>query len=148
MGNTLKYGNLELDFFFQFKKQKAFNFLTFGARPTSLPYVEFLDRWQEPGDIAPIQLYTVGLNRDANTASSRQRVSNAAVTDASFIRLRTVNLTYTLPKTITKGMDCSIYLQGQNLFVITKYKGPDPEQRFVQSLPPLRYFTLGLNLSF
>lgn len=149
LGNTFKYGNLELDFFFQFKKQKRFNHFRDGLSPggaVNRP-IEFLDRWQEPGDEASIQRYSV-FDPAALTAVGRQADSNAAVSDASFVRLRNVSLTYTVPKGVIHGMDASIYLQGQNLFVISGFERGDPEQPTTDFLAPLRQFTLGLNVSF
>jgi TonB-dependent starch-binding outer membrane protein SusC len=50
--------------------------------------------------------------------------------DGSYLRLKNVQLTYTLPKEITSkiGMGAArIYVQGQNLVTFTKYSGLDPE---------------------
>ncbi|WP_299546945.1 SusC/RagA family TonB-linked outer membrane protein [Seonamhaeicola sp.] len=151
LGNTLSYKNLSLDFFFQFKKQKAFNYLNSGAMVgfrQNAP-IQLLDRWQNPGDGNPIQRAS-GLARypGVSEAEGFQRESNAAVSDASFIRLRNVSLTYKVPQSLSKGFDMSLYLQGQNLFVITDYEGPDPEQASFEILPPLRQVTLGLQLNF
>lgn len=153
LGNTLSYRNLQLDFFFQFKKQEGENFIPFSAKPgltNTNQRVSVFNRWQQPGDTGPTQIYSQSsvANRDANTAFNNYRNSDATVTDASFIRLRNVSLTYTVPKKIVKGMDANIYLQGQNLLTITNYDGFDPEQRNQNNLPPLRQLTLGLNLSF
>lgn len=151
LGNTLNYGKFQLDVFFQFKKQNASNYLNNGANAgagvTNRP-VYFHDRWQKLGDISSVQRHSVGFNSSARSGAVLQRSSNLVVSDASFIRLRNVSLSYTLPKAVTKGVDCSVYLQGQNLFVITGYKGADPEQQSFGILPPLQQLTLGLNLSF
>tara|TARA_R110002049_G_scaffold277220_1_gene455689 strand:- start:20751 stop:23807 length:3057 start_codon:yes stop_codon:yes gene_type:complete len=149
LGNNLAYKNLTLDFFFQFKKQNAFNDLatlaTVGFRGNGP--VQFVNRWQEPGDTMPIQRATFGRFPGAGVAGQNQSESNAAVSDASFIRLRTVSLTYKVP-TINKGVNLSIYLQGQNLWTITNYEGGDPEQPSNAVLPPLQQITLGLQLGF
>lgn len=50
--------------------------------------------------------------------------------DGSFIRLRDLQLGYTLPKSLVSKLKIStvrIYVSGQNLMTITKYKGWDPE---------------------
>lgn len=149
LGNTFTYGNFQLDAFFQVKKQNAFNNLRGGAltgiavnRP-----VGFFDRWQEPGDIAPIQVASAfGVFPGAGIAQRNQTESNAAVSDASFIRVRNISLTYNLPK--INDMDISVYLQGQNLFTITNFEGADPEQTSNSALPPLQQITLGLQLGF
>ncbi|WP_236951636.1 SusC/RagA family TonB-linked outer membrane protein [Mariniflexile rhizosphaerae] len=150
LGNTIQYKNLQLDVFFQFTKQEGFKELSFFGDPGStlqnMP-VSLWDRWQQPGDESPIQRYYLS-NSALATAANRYKSSDVAVTDTSFIRLRNVSLSYTVPKTATKSMDVSVYLHGQNLFVITGYDGVDPEVSALDNLAPLRQFTLGLNLGF
>ncbi len=148
LGNTLSYKNLTLDFFFQFKKQKTFNELASGATPGyrgNAP-VSLLDRWQQPGDTNPIQMASGGLSFNEDTGAL-QASSSAAVSDASFIRLRNVSLNYRIPD-IKTGLEVNVYLQGQNLLTFTNYSGPDPEQPTNNTLPPLRQITLGLQLGF
>jgi hypothetical protein len=41
-----------------------------------------------------------------------------------------------------------VYATGQNLFVITKYKGMDPELQNYMAYPMTRTYTVGLNVSF
>ncbi|MDD7885414.1 SusC/RagA family TonB-linked outer membrane protein [Flavivirga sp. 57AJ16] len=150
MGNTIRYKNLQLDLFFEFKKQiKRKDQVFYGApgRYAQNMPVTVLDRWQQPGDENPIQAYSIS-NNAVLTAQSWYGTSDGATTDASFIRLRNISLSYTVPKTVTKGLDLNIYLHGQNLFIITKYDGVDPDRLFSQYLPPLRQFTFGLNLGF
>ncbi len=150
-GNTLSYNNFQLDVFFQFinQKSKTYNSLhnfdgsTIGNVPTTV-----LNRWQQVGDLSAIQAYYLWTNQEARIAADRYAFSTASVTDASFIRLRNVSLSYSVPKKVTKNLDVNIYLQGQNLFVLTGYDGADPEVKSLSTLPPLRQFTLGLNLSF
>ena len=88
-----------------------------------------------------------------------------ALDDASFLRLQSVTIGYTLPKTLTKkfGVDrLRAYVTGTNLFVITSYPGFDPEvSSYVRnssysgvtpgidfsSYPKSRAFTFGLNVT-
>ncbi|MVM33176.1 SusC/RagA family TonB-linked outer membrane protein [Spirosoma sp. HMF4905] len=56
--------------------------------------------------------------------------STRYIYDASFLRIRTVTLGYTLPKGLTnklKLQNIRIYASGQNLFTFTKYIGYNPE---------------------
>ncbi|MEN8228921.1 MAG: TonB-dependent receptor [Bacteroidota bacterium] len=65
------------------------------------------------------------------------RVSSWWIEDASFFRLRNLQLGYTLPGTLISRIGIAnlrIYVGGENLFVITKYTGYDPE---VSSTDPL-----------
>jgi hypothetical protein len=70
--------------------------------------------------------------------------------DASFIRLKSVSFSYDLPAQVALKMKMNaakLYIQGQNLFTITSYKGFDPESQGM-SLPPLRTLSAGLKISF
>lgn len=150
LGNTLSYKRMSLEFFFQFKKQKGYNNLASGA---SVGFrgngpVQLLDRWQEIGDIKPIQRATIGRFPGAGLAGQNQSESSAAVSDASFIRLRNIALSYKIPKSLSSDLDINLYVQGQNLWTITNYEGADPEQPFSTVLPPLKQFSLGVQLSF
>nr|MUH41560.1 SusC/RagA family TonB-linked outer membrane protein [Zobellia laminariae] len=148
IGNSLNHGNLTFDAFFQFKKQKAFNTLQFGSIPGrkgNTP-VELYDRWQRPGDMAPFTRAYSGLVPTGGLDRLQQE-SNATVSDASFVRLRNISINYRIPR-MKKGPEINVYLQGQNLWTLTAFKGPDPEQPTSTRLPPLRQITLGLQLSF
>lgn len=92
-------------------------------------------------------------------------VSTRFLTDGAFFRLNNLSLGYNLsPRTIGMNRWISnirLSVTGQNLFVITKYKGYDPEvniDRTVNgissygidylSYPKARSFVFGLNLTF
>ncbi|MGL5272980.1 MAG: SusC/RagA family TonB-linked outer membrane protein, partial [Phocaeicola sp.] len=58
------------------------------------------------------------------------QLTDYAVEDASFLRLNNLTVGYTLPKAIVQKafmQNVRFYLTGYNLFVLTKYSGPDPE---------------------
>ncbi len=60
------------------------------------------------------------------------------VEDASFLRLQTISLGYTLPKPFVQKMhmkNVRIYVTGYNLFCITGYSGVDPEVDSCTSTP-------------
>ncbi|MHA7944927.1 SusC/RagA family TonB-linked outer membrane protein [Formosa sp. 3Alg 14/1] len=150
LGNTLSYKEFTLDFFFQFKKQRAFNTKSLQVAPgyrRNVP-VDLLDYWQNSGDNTEYMLATGGLNSSLSPSISYQTTSNAAVSDASFIRLRNISLTYKVPKSTIPDLDLSFYLQGQNLFTMTGYDGPDPEMSSLIILPPLRQITIGAQIGF
>ncbi|SRX74747.1 SusC/RagA family TonB-linked outer membrane protein [Aequorivita antarctica] len=146
--NVLSYKNLRLDIFFQFNKQKASNNFFYGNTPGTMANqtTEVLDRWQQPGDEATMQMFTSGDNPEAVLAFSHYGESDGSISDAPFVRLKNVALTYTLPESVLKGMDCRVYMQGQNVFTITKFNGGDPE-RVSGFLPPLRQVAMGVELS-
>jgi hypothetical protein len=150
LGMNFSYKDLQLNLFFNVKKQIGRNAISQLPTPGAMNNqpVEVLSRWQNPGDIANIARFsTYVYNSDYFYAN----VSDAAYTDASFIRLSTLSIAYSLPASYIKhiGMQsCSIFLHTQNLFVITQYKGTDPETQSFGSLPPARTLVAGLSLNF
>ncbi|MFV8326860.1 SusC/RagA family TonB-linked outer membrane protein [Flavobacterium sp. ZS1P14] len=148
-GNQLSYKNWGMDFLFQFVKQKARNYLytaswvgDFSNQPVAV-----LNHWPQNGTTAEIQQYTTGANAAALDAYFLYSNSNASISDASYIRLKSISLSYTIPKEWVNGMTGKIYLQGQNLLTLTNYKGADPENQSAFYSPPLQQVTLGINLS-
>jgi TonB-linked SusC/RagA family outer membrane protein len=71
--------------------------------------------------------------------------------DAWFIRLQNVSLAYDLPrKWLGKALqNLQLHVDAQNLFVITPYKGVDPEtDSYTAAYPYVRTFTIGANIKF
>lgn len=155
--NTITYKGISLDFLFQFTKHKGANFV-YGNNSRATPGSFFrtgsnqpatvLERWRNPGDIAPIQKLTSEVNDPFVIAA---RSSDGRFTDASYIRLKNVSLTWQLPERILSKYrlnNWQLFLQAQNLLTITNYKGLDPETRSDNVLPPLRMATIGIRGSF
>lgn len=145
--NQLSYKQWNLDFLFQFTKQK--NRLTpMGAAGLmSNQLAGVVDAWQQAGDVTPYQIYTTGKNSQAVSADFYYSESDALLTDSSFIRLKNIALTYQLPLRLNQT-SCKIIFQGQNLLTFTKYKYGDPEFTTYGFLPPLKIFTAGIQLTF
>lgn len=146
--NQLTYKNLQLDFLFQFVNQKSFIYTpaapgTMTNQPASLDYF-----WRQTDSSAGYQNLTSGKNTVLTTAYSRFRTSDAAIEDGSYIRLKSISLTYTIPQTLSKAVKCVLYLQGQNLLTFSNYTGGDPEFKFAGYLPPLKTYTAGFQLTF
>jgi uncharacterized protein YdaL len=106
-----------------------------------------LDNWSSQVDTGPYQIYTAGFNRSAVTANSLFNQSTASITDASFIRLKNIALSYKLPLSLN-DTQCTILLQGQNLLTFTRYDDGDPEFTTYGYLPPLKVITAGIQLTF
>lgn len=71
--------------------------------------------------------------------------------DGSFACIKNITLGYTLPGSLVKKLSINsvrIYVDIQNLYVLTKYKGIDPETSDVNPYPQAISTTFGLNLSF
>jgi len=66
----------------------------------------------------------------SNDPNNNQRPSDFYVEDGSFIRLRNVQLGYSLPKSVLSKVNVKgvkVYLSANNLFTQTNYRGFDPE---------------------
>ncbi len=147
--NSFTYKRWGLDVFFQFVNKKAYNEFA-GSLPAGNMFnqtVSVLDRWQTPGDQVTIQRYTTGANPAATLSHSQFVQSNAIVSDASFIRLKSMSLSYNLPFGKDGETTCRVFVQGQNLLTMTRYKGGDPEKTF-GFLPPLKRILFGLEFNF
>lgn len=148
--NQLRYKNWQLDFLFQFVKQQNYNIpRALGVSGTMANQsTEVLSHWQNPGDTGPTQLYTSGMNGEAENALYRYTASDAGITDTSFIRLKNVAVSFDFPEGWLSSVKCKATLEAQNVLTFTPYKGDDPEFVGVGFLPPLRIFTAGLQFNF
>lgn len=145
--NTLRYKSWNLDVFFQFVNKKGYNGFYGTSSPGTLfnQPVSVLDRWQALGDQSMMQQFTTGTNSAAALAYSQFTQSNGIISDASFVRLKSMALSYTLPLDKSDNKSCRISLQGQNLLTFTRFKGGDPEQG-IGYIPPLKRIILGVQL--
>jgi hypothetical protein len=89
------------------------------------------------------------------------RVSDYYIEDGSYVRLKNIQLGYTIPESISQkvGIDyLRIYIGAKNLLTFTKYSGFDPEigssdllQQGIDhaaAYPQARMFLMGVNLRF
>ena len=102
------------------------------------------DRWKEPGDITDIPRYGITPQMDSRFLE-----------DASFMRLKNLMLSYSLPTALLKRSkffsSARIYLQAQNLFTLTPFSGIDPESSsnvYKAQYPMARQYSVGIDLSF
>lgn len=109
-----------------------------------------LDRWVKPGDIAENPRRALN-NVDGGSSNPSTRF----LYDGDFIRLKNISVSYTIPEALTKRWKLNssrIYIQGNNLVVLTKYKGLDPENVGVGytqiPYPQSRSYSIGLDIKF
>jgi TonB-linked SusC/RagA family outer membrane protein len=149
--NSLKYKGFELDVLVQVVKQTGLNFFASdipsyaGIFDRNFP-TAMLQRWQKPGDVAK---YGKSSTTRASDPLSDLFSADYFISDASFVRLKNLLLSYTLSKNWLREVhfqNARIYIQCQNLFTITKYLGLDPEAGGIH-LPPLRMITGGLQIT-
>ena len=114
---------------------------------------EILGRWQSasnPGDGWTPRLAANG-NPFVNQSSN---LTTRFVENGDFVSLDNVSLGYSLPKTLTQKIKLDgvrFFIQGQNLFIFTKYTGLDPELETFgvdfNGTPRSRIFSLGINVN-
>ncbi len=158
--NTFTFKGLELNIFWQavqgFDVWNISRGYSFGgnAQARDATTVEILNQWSPTNNDSDISAYSV---------SSREVVQSSRwMEDGSFIRLNNISLGYYLPetlleKTFIKGL--KIYASAQNVWLISDYKGYDPEVNSGNNsnvdysvdwgvYPSPRTFTFGINAQF
>lgn len=150
--NTFTWKGFELDIFFQYVNQTGRNYLSYFNNPPGMQGnqpEDVLSRWTAPGNQTSIQKYTQAYD-EPYSAAVRNTDSDAKISDASYIRLRNVALSYNFSSAWINKLALQrarLYVQGQNLLTITDYKGLDPETQNA-SLPTLRRVIAGIQLTF
>ncbi len=154
LSNTFEFKNFQLDLFFQFHKQVV-AFSPSGDMPGRFSSglnnqpVSVSNHWQKPGDLSPNMRYSQDYSVYLPFLYSG--ISDFINVDGSFIRLKNLSVSYNLPERFRKKLTmqkCRLYAHAQNLFTITNFQGLDPESVSSSVLPPLRIFTLGIQLTF
>lgn len=135
--NTFSYKNWSLNLFFQFSlggKIVDYNRYMFESTGSftrySNQYATYANHWtpENPNTDIPRPLRPVAKGDVDNI--SLPKLSSRAVERSDYLRLATVALNYKVPKNITSKLrlkDVTLTASAQNLFVITPYKGQDPE---------------------
>jgi len=111
-----------------------------GYGPT---HKDMLDRWTPTHTNTNIPRATYD-----NSIRFSSGETSWGIQDASFLRLATLSLGYSLPQQVCSRAGLGglrFYVSGNNLFTVTKYKGYDPENG--DGYPTARMFVLGVNVS-
>ena len=156
--NTFRYKNFDFSVFFQGSygneviNQSKFLLNGFQSK-TNISRDFYYNRWTEDN---PSNTYGTFSNKNATSRLS----SSYYVEDASYLRLKSVTLAYTLPNATLDRLHIKrirIYTTGNNLLTFTKYTGYDPEVAWRDPLltgvdklafPRTRTIILGANISF
>lgn len=157
IGNAFQYKAFRLDIFLTVRKQTVpnyfysayYNMLAPGVLANQPKWV--LDRWQHPGDETNVQRFVTANILNGENQSYNIYTSDAVYENNFYIKVKNISLYYSMNKNVVKKLklsDLKFYLQGQNLFILTKYKGLDPETPYYFSLPTLRIVTAGLEVQF
>lgn len=153
MNMNFAYGNFNLSLFWQGVGDRK-NYLTgTGAYPFyAADFIPGLlemhkDYWtpSNPNAKFPRLLPSIGVN---GTTSSFW------ITNAAYLRLKNVNLTYTIPATLAGKLHIKgarVFVSGQNLLTFTSFwKGFDPEinNQNAEFYPLMKTLTGGININF
>ena len=157
--NDLSYKNFSLNVFLQFVHGNDIYSMLNQLRNSTVAYNNVsrtaLDRWKEQGDQTsqPRPIYNDPLQTDS-------RVSDRWISDGSYLRLKSVRLSYDLPGQLLqkiKLQGVKLYMSAENLITWTHYTGYGPDVSSFSGLrlgidggsyPPSRTFILGLNIQF
>jgi TonB-linked SusC/RagA family outer membrane protein len=162
MTNNFAYKNFELTVLID--GAQGFQVLNGGRRNIGLVSGSYsrsdvLGRWQSPEN--PGDGHTPRANT-APTGGNVSFVSTLLIEDASFVRVRNINLRYHFPKSFVEHgpfQHASAFFSVQNAFTFTNYRGYNPEQSLngASSLTPgvdfngypiARVMTFGINVTF
>lgn len=155
IGNTLSYKGLELSFFWAFTVgNEIFNETDsrIGIALDNNTFKRFTDRWTPTNTESNIPS-AEGAARTLITSDTE------VIEDGSFLRLRNINLGYSLPVSSLNWIQSArIYFSGINLLTFDSYSGYDPEiNRGFDNLrrgydqaqyPTAKMVTFGLQLGF
>lgn len=127
--NNFAYKNISLDVTLQSVYGNDVNlqgdyWMSSNASQYDNQTIDQLDAWQNPGDETDIPENRLLFANGTEARSSRY------LSDASYLRVKTVTLSFTFPKRLTEKMNMSslrLYTSAYNLFTFTNYTGWDPE---------------------
>ncbi len=157
---AFKYKAFTLDMFFSgdfgFDVQNLMKgqLYSFGRANTNTNHAaDILNAWTPQNTNTDIPALSL---TDSNNES---RFSTYYVSDGSYMKMKYLKLSYTLPQNITRKFGCenlNVFAQVENVFTMTKYKGLDPEILPGEygavidngAYPRPRTFTLGVNFQF
>ncbi|MCF0203229.1 MAG: SusC/RagA family TonB-linked outer membrane protein, partial [Bacteroidaceae bacterium] len=122
---SLTWKNLRLDVNFNYSVgNDAFNYmrsqLEGGSRFLNQT-TALTQRWQMEGQVTNVPKLTF------QDTMGNARFSDRWIEDASYLKLKSVTLSYNLPLKSSFLQGLEFWIQGNNLFTATKYLGTDPE---------------------
>ncbi|WP_411275136.1 SusC/RagA family TonB-linked outer membrane protein [Daejeonella sp.] len=126
-------------------KRFDFNFLLRGAVGHQIvngPYIYSANPNRFPGNNALVDAFSTGIPDGLPPA-----FSSLWVEDGDFVRLDNFRLSYRLPNFVKYLTNAQVYIAGNNTFVVTKYRGIDPEPRLGATRDIYGGSDVGLNLS-
>lgn len=160
INNSFRYKNFGLEFLIRYSGGNKIMNITRQEALLSQNFhnngKEILDRWTTPGQVTNVPRAVQG---QGNAINQNGLAISRFVEPGDFIRLQNLVFSYTLnsqqlsEKTNGYIKSLKFFVQGQNLFVWTKYTGLDPENASQAGqdnavTPQLRIFSTGINVGF
>jgi hypothetical protein len=119
-----------------------------GAGYHNAKHVDILNRWVNPGDKTNVPRMDNGRTADFDAASDRWLI------DGSYMNVRSVTLSYNLPKTLSRKLkmdNAQVYLSGENFIMLSKRSGMNVQQNFGGTTSnvysPAKSLVIGLSFS-
>ncbi len=153
--NDFTYKNFNLNFLFTY--QIGGEILDYGYRDMMHEgsygdsfHPDILNAWKTPGDVTDVPRLETGNNTLAPSMSSRW------LTDASFLSLRNVNLSYDLKESVLEQIGVNrlrLFVSAENLFLLSERTGLDPQYNLSgtpsgNDYNPNRIVSAGVNIVF
>jgi hypothetical protein len=147
-GTDFSYKNFQLNIFFRYRIQQLRGAIsTLPGRLGFNQSTQVLNRWQKPGDRAVFAKFTT---QNGTSYNNFYFYSDGTYSNGSYLRLQNVSVSYNLPADLLKKagiQTATIYIRGENLLVLTKYNGIDPDAPDFGLMPPLKIVTAGIRLT-
>ncbi|RXG23699.1 SusC/RagA family TonB-linked outer membrane protein [Leeuwenhoekiella aequorea] len=153
--NRINYKGLALDFIFTFSQggkilDNGYAGLMHTGDYGDAYHPDALNAWRNPGDITSVPRLENGNSNQVQTQSTR------FLTDASFVALRNVNLSYTFNTDISERLgfeNLRLFVAGENLYFNSERNGLNPQYNLAgtgsgNDYNPSRVVSFGVNVSF
>jgi hypothetical protein len=170
--NSVSYGNFDLTFLIQGSYgNDIFNAVRIKTEnPSNGLSTNLNNRWTADNQNTDVPVFLSSRERNLLDLGSNQtsgigvdQRSSRWIEDGSYLRMKNVTLTYTIPTSLVSKIGVSrlsTYVTAINLFTITKYTGYDPEVSSfnaggagglgidLSNYPTAKSFMFGINLTF
>lgn len=114
----------------------------------SAKHVDILNRWRNPGDVTNVPRMDAGRTADFDAQSDRW------LTDASYLNIRSVTLSYFLPDKLARKVfmeNAQVYVSGENFFILSRRQGMNVQQQFNgvtgNAFSPAKSLVLGVSFT-
>lgn len=142
-GGEWKGINLDMMFNGQLAYKKSFKGICDGVEWNRMYTGWYDNSWtpENPNALLP---------KRSDTDKTYNEDSDFWLTDASYIRLKYINLGYTIPQNLYRGVfdRVKLFFSANNMFVLSHFKYWDPERGGGLDYPTMRSFNFGIDVTF